>query len=80
MEALENELHADGCNRGIHLTTVCPSCMSTGMFQTFTSRLNWLLPVLRADEVAECVVQAVLRNKKFIAVPLITLWMHRLSK
>lgn len=80
MEALENELHDDDSNKNIHLTTVCPSCMSTGMFQTFTSRLNWLLPVLRADEVADRIVDAVLTNKKFIVVPLITLWMHRLSK
>lgn len=79
MESLENELHDDGSNPNINLTTVCPSCMSTGMFQTFTTRLNWLLPVLRADEVADCIIEAVLKNKKFIALPLITLWMHRMS-
>lgn len=79
MESLDYELHDENSNSNINLTTVCPISMSTGMFQTFTSRLNWLLPVLRADEVADCVIDAVLRNKKRIVVPAIALWLHRMT-
>lgn len=79
MDSLEREIHDGGTNPNIHLTTICPSCMSTGMFQTFTSRLSWLLPVLDAQQVAEATVETVLTNKTFAAFPLITLFLYRLS-
>lgn len=80
MDSLENEIH-DGCdkNKDIHFTTVCPSCMSTGMFQTFTSRFDWLLPVLNAEQVAACIMDAILTNKSRVVIPPITLLFHRLS-
>lgn len=80
MESLEKEIHHGGANENVHLTTICPSSMSTGMFQTFTSRFSWLLPVLKADQVAEQIVESILTNKTFIAIPQITLIMHRLSR
>lgn len=80
MESLDKEIHYRGANQGINLTTVCPSSMSTGMFQTFTSRFSWLLPVLTADSVAQSIIDAVLANKTFIALPAITLFFHRLSR
>lgn len=79
MDSLEREIHDDDANRDIHLTTVCPSCMSTGMFQTFTSKFAWLLPVLNAEQVAECILEAVLTNQRFAAIPPVTLFFHRLS-
>ena len=79
MDSLEREIHDQGANKDIHLTTICPTCMSTGMFQTFTSRFSWLLPVLNAEQVADCIVDAVLANKSFAAIPPITLLFHRLS-
>lgn len=80
MESLEKEIHDRGANEGVKFTTVCPSSMSTGMFQTFTSRFNWLLPVLTADSVAQSIIEAVLTNRTFIAVPAITLFFHRISR
>jgi len=79
MEALECELHDGDANPGIHLTTVCPSCMSTGMFKSFTSRFDWLLPVLKPEEVAASTIDAILTNKTRVVVPPITLYFHRLS-
>ena len=79
MDSLEREIHDMGANKDIHLTTVCPTCMSTGMFKTFTSRFDWLLPILTASQVASAIVDAVLTNKTFIAVPFLTLFLHRLS-
>ena len=79
MDSLEREIHDKGANRDIHLTTVCPTCMSTGMFQTFTSKLSWLLPVLNAEQVAESIIEAILTNQKFAAIPPITLLFHRIS-
>lgn len=79
MESLDKEIHDRGANENVRLTTVCPSSISTGMFQNFTSRFEWLLPVLKADQVAERVVDAVLTNKSFIAIPPVTLFFYRLS-
>lgn len=79
MEALECEIHHGGDNENIHFTTVCPSCMSTGMFKTFTSRFSRLLPVLNAEQVASCIVEAILTNKTRVVIPPITLLFHRLS-
>lgn len=79
MDSLEREIHDQGANQDIHLTTICPSCISTGMFQTFTTRFSWLLPVLNARDVADRIVDAVLKNKTFVALPPITLMFHRIS-
>lgn len=79
MDSLEREIHDGGANKDIHLTTICPTCMSTGMFQTFTSRFSWLLPILDAKQVAERIVEAVLGNEQFAAIPSITLLFHRIS-
>lgn len=79
MDSLDKEIHDGGANPEIYLTTVCPSCMSTGMFKSFTSRFDWLLPILKADEVAANVVDAVLTNKPFIVIPAISLFFQRLS-
>lgn len=79
MDSLEREIHDRGANKDVHVTTICPSCMSTGMFETFTSRFSWLLPILDAGQVADCIVDAVLTNKSLAAIPPITLFFHRLS-
>lgn len=80
MESLDKEIHDRGANEGVNLTTVCPSSMSTGMFQTFTSRFSWLLPVLTADSVAQSIIEAVLTDKTFVVLPAITLIFHRISR
>lgn len=79
MESLDIEIHDNGANENIFLTTICPASMSTGMFQSFTSRFKWFLPVLNADQVASNVIDAVLSNKTLVVIPNITLFLHRLS-
>lgn len=80
MDALDKEIHDGGANSNIHLTTVCPSCMSTGMFKTFTSRFEWLLPIMKANDVASGIVEAVLTNKTFVVLPAMSYIFQRLSK
>ena len=79
MDSLEREIHDMGSNPDIHLTTVCPSCISTGMFKTFRSRFDWFLSVLNAQDVAREIVTAVRTNKSFVAIPSITLLLYRVS-
>lgn len=79
MEALDIELHDGGANENLHVTTICPASMSTGMFQTLTTRFNWLLPVLEADQVASEIIDAILLNKSVVVIPRIALIMHRIS-
>lgn len=80
MEALDKEIHDRGSNKNIHLTTVCPVSISTGMFKTFTSRFTGILPVLEAKEVAYEIVDGILKNRTFIVVPPLALFFHRLSR
>jgi len=80
MEALEKEVHEGGANKGIRFTTVCPASMTTGMFQTLTSRFSWLMPILNADHVADETMDAVLTNKPFVTVPPVMFYLYQLSK
>ena len=80
MDALTKELHDKGANQNVHLTTVCPACMSTGMFQNFTTRFSWLLPVLNAELVAKATVQAVLTNKPLAVVPTTAMFFSQLAR
>lgn len=79
MESLDIELHHKGANDNLHLTTICPASMSTGMFQTFTSRFSWFLPVLKADQVATIIIDGVLRNRTLVVIPKLTHILLRLS-
>ena len=50
-ESRRNELRAEGSR--VRTLVVCPYYIDTGMFEGVHSRLPWLLPVLRQEEVAE---------------------------
>lgn len=80
MESLDKEIHDCGANENVHLTTVCPVSISTGMFKTFTSRFSKILPVLTAPEVAGSVIDGVLTDRKFVVLPSLALFFHRLSR
>lgn len=80
MDALDKEFHEGDKNPGIHFTTACPVSMSTGMFRTFTSRFDWLLPVMNAGQVADDIVTAILTNKKVTVIPPVALFFHRLTR
>lgn len=79
MDGLDKEVHDGDKNPGIYFTTACPVSMSTGMFQTFTSRFNWLLPILNAGQVADSIIQAILTNQKVAVIPPIALFFHKLA-
>lgn len=79
MEALDMEIHDKGENENIHLTTACPASMSTGMFQSHTTRLSWILPILKANQVAAHIIDAILENRELVVIPRSALHMHRLS-
>lgn len=79
MDAIDKEVHENDKNRGIHFTTACPVSMSTGMFQTFTSRFDWILPVMNPGQVADDIVTAILTNKKIAVIPPVALFFHKLA-
>lgn len=80
MDALDKEIHDKEANPNIYLTTICPASMSTGMFQTFTSQLPWLLPISDPEQIAQSAVEAILLNKKLAIVPTSALVCLKLTK
>lgn len=51
----------------VHVTTVCPSYIATGMFEGV--KAPWLAPLLEPTEVAKAVVAAVETNEAFVITP-----------
>jgi len=66
-ESLRLELRAQG-NKQVHVTTVCPSYVDTGLFEGVKAPL--MTPMLKPQPLAKTVVKAVLRNKAFVRAPL----------
>ena len=52
---------------GVHVTTVTPSYINTGMFTGV--RVNPLMPLLKPEDIAARVVRAVKANKLFVRAP-----------
>ena len=52
---------------GIHVTTVNPSYINTGMFAGV--KTNFLLPILKPEKIARRVVKAIEKNKIFVRSP-----------
>jgi len=52
-------------------TVVCPFYIDTGMFRGVKSRFPWLLPILKEEEVADRVVDAIRRNRRRLMLPAI---------
>ncbi|XP_022701741.1 estradiol 17-beta-dehydrogenase 11-like [Varroa jacobsoni] len=69
MTALEEELYVQGYSEKIHLTTVCPVAINTGMFQSLLTRFAWAVPILEPDNVVDKVIEAFLTNRKEIVLP-----------
>ena len=70
MKSLEQELHPiAGVNKDIHLTTVLPLAMTTGMFHSPRTRFESVFPVIDAVTVAEKAVNAILTNQSQVFVP-----------
>eukprot|EP01102_Stenamoeba_stenopodia_P017589 TRINITY_DN632_c0_g2_i3.p1 TRINITY_DN632_c0_g2~~TRINITY_DN632_c0_g2_i3.p1 ORF type:complete len:280 (-),score=68.64 TRINITY_DN632_c0_g2_i3:86-925(-) len=56
-EALRMEIMRAG-KSGVWTTVICPNAISTGMFDGISPRLQWLVPFLKEQEVADAVVSA----------------------
>ena len=65
-ESLQLELELQG-HHHVHVTTVCPSYVSTGLFEGAKAPLSTSL--LTADVLARKVTAAVLANKFFVKTP-----------
>lgn len=67
-ESLRVELKRAG-HSGVKTTIVEPFYVDTGMMEGVKSRFPRLLPILKQEEVAERVVQAVLRDEQEVRMP-----------
>jgi all-trans-retinol dehydrogenase (NAD+) len=54
---------------GVVTTVVCPFYVDTGMFEGVKTRFPRLLPILRQDDVADRIVQAIVRNRRRLIMP-----------
>lgn len=64
-ESLRIELEAQGV-RGVKTTVICPYFLqSTGMFEN----VNSFIPTLRANDVADRIIDGIRHNDKFILIP-----------
>lgn len=71
-ESLALELQLQG-NAHVHVTTVCPSYVSTGLFDG--ARAPRMTRLLTADRVAELTVRGVLANRPYVLTP----WLVRVT-
>jgi all-trans-retinol dehydrogenase (NAD+) len=65
-ESIELELAKQG-HTHVHVTTVCPGVVSTGLFEGATALR--LTRILTPDRVAEAVVRGVLRDRSYVRTP-----------
>ncbi len=77
-EALRVELRRAGSR--VRTTVVCPFYIATGMFRGVTTRISFLLPILRPGYVADRVVAAVIRGRRRVVLPRVValIWLLRL--
>lgn len=66
-ESLRNELRHVAPR--IRTTVVCPYYIDTGMFLGVRTRVPFLLPILRTDDVARRIADAVAADKRMLVVP-----------
>jgi all-trans-retinol dehydrogenase (NAD+) len=52
-------------------TVVCPFYIDTGMFAGAKTRLPWLLPILKEDQVVERIARAIQRDQRRVLMPFI---------
>jgi all-trans-retinol dehydrogenase (NAD+) len=71
LELIEREI------TNIHVTTVCPSYISTGMFAGVKAPL--LLPWLKPDVIVEKIIQGIESNRAFIKEPFVVKWVDLLK-
>ncbi|MCE9596765.1 MAG: SDR family NAD(P)-dependent oxidoreductase [Spirochaetia bacterium] len=74
-ESIRLELKEQKRNN-VHITTVCPSYIDTGMFTGASA--PFLTPILHTEDVAEKIVQAILRKRTYVNLPWIVNWIQTL--
>jgi all-trans-retinol dehydrogenase (NAD+) len=76
-ESLREELRLQG-HRHVHVATICPSYISTGLFEgARPARLTWMLA---PDKMAEAVLQAILRKRKTVLLPWTVSLLHTFAR
>lgn len=66
-DSLASELYALGKN--VKTTVVCPIYINTGMFDGAETKWPTLLPIMEPEYVVECIMEAVLTDRAFLAIP-----------
>jgi all-trans-retinol dehydrogenase (NAD+) len=66
-EVLRMEFSQNGDN--IRTTIICPYYIDTGMFKGVRSRMSWLLPILKPENVAAEVINAIEKNRQRVLLP-----------
>lgn len=66
-ESLRVELHRLAPR--VRTTVVCPYYVDTGMFEGVRTRVPQLLPIMRADQVAHRIAEAIARNRRVLVLP-----------
>ncbi len=54
---------------GVRTTIVNPYYIDTGMFDGVTTRLPWLLPILKEQDVVDRIIDAIARNRARVVMP-----------
>ena len=67
-ESLRNELKKLG-KKGVVTTCVCPYYINTGMFDGVTTKVPWLLPILKPENVVAKIMKAIKRNQSLLCLP-----------
>ncbi|KAK2172121.1 hypothetical protein NP493_991g00062 [Ridgeia piscesae] len=68
MESLQVELVSEK-KMGVHITSVHPYMVDTGMFAGCTTRFPWIFPELHKEYVATKILEAVLTNQPVLLLP-----------
>lgn len=55
--------------KNINVTVLCPTFISTGMFEGAKSKYEWLIPILKPEYVVDELVTAILRNQYMVILP-----------
>ncbi|CAB3408972.1 unnamed protein product [Caenorhabditis bovis] len=66
-DSLANEIYA--MKKDVKTTVVCPFYINTGMFDGAQTKWPTLLPILEPEYVVDCIMEAILTNRAFIALP-----------
>ncbi|CAN86610.1 Protein dhs-3 [Caenorhabditis elegans] len=66
-DSLASELYA--LKKDVKTTVVCPIYINTGMFDGIATKWPTLLPILSPEYVVDCIMEAVLTDRAFLAIP-----------